>query len=84
MKDTRLNKLKNILNISIIAYRGEIRKFILKILLIVNMIMFILAFLNNMPSMILYLLNIFYLYNYMKDQYPDTKLKARDRYEAST
>ena len=76
-----MNELKNSLTIGFIAYRIEIRKFVLKFLLVVNMIMFILAFLNNMPSMLLYILNIYYLYKYMKEQYPDTKLKEKDRYQ---
>lgn len=78
-----MNDLKKSLTIGFIAYRIEIRKFVLKFLLVVNMVMFILAFLNNMPSMLLYILNIYYLYKYMKEQYPDTKLKAKDRYEAT-
>ena len=77
-----MNDLKNSLTIGFIAYRVEIRKFVLKILLVVNMVMFILAFLGNMPSMLLYILNMYYLYNYMKGEYPDTKLKVKDRYEA--
>lgn len=80
MKDTRFTELKRILNIGIIAYRGEIRKFILKGLLVLNMIMFIIAFLDNMPSMILYMLNVFYLYKYMRNQYPVNGIKMKERY----
>jgi len=75
-----MNDLKNSLTIGFIAYRKEIRKFVLKFLLVVNMIMFLIAFLDNMPSMLLYILNMYYLYNYMKEQYPDTKMKVKDRY----
>ena len=82
MKKTRMNDLKNSLTIGFIAYRIEIRRFVLKFLLVVNMVMFILAFLGNMPSMLLYILNMYYLYKYMKEQYPDTGLKVKDRYEA--
>ena len=78
-----MNDLKNSLTIGFIAYRVEIRKFVLKFLLVVNMIMFILAFLGNMPSMLLYILNMYYLYNYMKQQYPVAKkTKIKDRYGA--
>jgi len=75
-----MNELKKSLTIAFIAYRKEIRKFVLKFLLVVNMIMFLIAFLDNMPSMLLYILNMYYLYNYMKEQYPDTKMKVKDRY----
>ena len=81
MKDNRLDRLKRILPIGIIAYRKEIRKFILKVLLMLNMIMFIIAFLDNMPSMVLYLLNVFYLYQFMKNQYPVIKVKEKERYQ---
>ena len=78
-----MNDLKNSLTIGFIAYRVEIRKFVLKFLLVVNMIMFLIAFLDNMPSMLLYILNMYYLYNYMKEQYPDTKMKVKDRYRVA-
>lgn len=81
MKDTRLNRLDRIVNIGMVAYRKEIRKFILKILLMLNMIMFLIAFLDNLPSMILFMLNVFYLYKYMKNQYPEPKIKMKERYD---
>ena len=83
MKDTRLNRLDRIVNIGMVAYRKEIRKFILKILLMLNMIMFLIAFLDNLPSMILFMLNVFYLYKYMKNQYPESKIKMKERYDTN-
>ena len=76
-----MNELKKSLTIAFIAYRKEIRKFVLKFLLVVNMVMFLIAFMNNMPSMVLYILNMYYLYNYMKEQYPDKSVKMKDRYQ---
>ena len=81
MKDNRLTKLKRILPIGIIAYRKEIRKFVLKVLLVLNMVMFLIAFLDNMPSMVLFMLNVFYLYQFMKNQYPESKVKMKERYQ---
>ena len=83
MKKTRLNDLKSSLTIGFIAYRIAIRKFVLKFLLVVNMVMFLLAFLDNMPSMLLYILNMYYLYKYMKEQYPEKGVKVKDRYQVA-
>jgi hypothetical protein len=81
MKKTRYDELKRVLIIGFIAYRKTLRKYILKLVLIANMVLFILALANNMPSMMLYLVNIYYLYKYMLDQYPEASLKRKDRYE---
>lgn len=80
MKDNKLNRLERLSNIWLVAYRKDIRRFILKVLLVLNMVMFIIAFLDNMPSMILFIFNVFYLYKYMKDQYPESKVKMKDRF----
>lgn len=80
MKRTRLSELKRSLTVGIIAYRDDIKKAILKLALIANMIMFILSLLNNMPSMLLYLANVHFLYKFMIEHYPETKLRRKDRF----
>jgi hypothetical protein len=81
LKRTRWTELKRSLDIGYIAYRREIRKAILKLCLMLNMVLFIMALVDNMPSFVLYLINMHFLYKYMLDQYPESKIKIKDRYK---
>ena len=79
-KDTRLNRLLKILPIFSLAYRRDIKKWFLKLVLILNVFLFMFALLNNMPSMLLFLCNIYFLYKYLLGKYPEESLKKSDRY----
>lgn len=77
----RLERLKRSLFVATIMYRKEIRKKLLKIIIIFNFVLFFFAVINNMPSMVLFILNMYYLYNYLKSEYPEEGLKQKDRYK---
>lgn len=77
----RLEKLKRSLFVATIMYRKEIRKKLLKIVILLNFVLFFISIMNNMPSMILFVLNMFYLYNYLTKEYPEEGFKKKDRYE---
>lgn len=83
MGKSRASRLKHILSIGMLAYRKSIRKGLLKVVLVMNLVLFILAFLNNMPSMALYIINMYYINKFMQSEYPETKLKRKDRYEVN-
>lgn len=76
----RLEKLKRSLFVGSIMYRKEIRKKLLKIIILLNGVLFFISLMNNMPSMVLFVLNMFYLYKYMKSEYLDVGIKKKDRY----
>jgi hypothetical protein len=80
MNETRISKLKHTISIAYVAYHDGIRKFTLRALIILNFILFCSAFLSNMPSMVVYALNIFYIYKFMIEKYPEISLKRKDRY----
>lgn len=77
----RLEKLKRSLFVASIMYRKEIRKKLLKILIILNGVLLFTSIMNNLPSMVLFLLNMFYLYKYLKIEYPDKGIKKKERYK---
>ena len=78
---SRFEELKRSLFVGTVMYRKEIRKKLLKIIVVLNGVLFFIAIMNNQPSMILFLLNMYYLFNYMKSEYPETTLKSKDRYD---
>lgn len=77
----RLEKLKRCWFVVNVMYRKEIRKKLLKIVVLLNGILLFVSILDNMPSMVLFMLNMYYLYNYLKSEYPEEGLKIKDRYE---
>ena len=77
----KLEELKRSLFVGTVMYRREIRKKLLKIIVVLNGVLFFIAIMNNQPSMVLFLLNMYYLFNYMKSEYPESKLKTKDRFE---
>ncbi|MBA7490191.1 hypothetical protein ES702_00726 [subsurface metagenome] len=77
----KLEKLKRCWFVVNIVYRKEIRKKLLKVLIVFNGILLFMSILNNMPSMVLFLLNMYYLYNYLKYEYPEEGLKIKDRFK---
>ena len=77
----RLERLKKSLFVGSIMYRKEIRKKMLKIIILLNGVLFFISLMNNMPSMVLFVLNMFYLYKYMKSEYPDAGIKKKERYK---
>lgn len=77
----KFEELKRSLFVGTVMYRKEIRKKLLKIIVVLNGVLFFIAIMNNQPSMILFLLNMYYLFNYMKSEYPETTLKSKDRFK---
>lgn len=78
---TRLEELKKSLFVGKIMYRYEIRKKLLKIVVLLNCVLFFFSVMNNMPSMVLYILNMYYLYNYLTKEYPEEGFKIKDRFK---
>ena len=78
---SRLEELKKSLFVGTIMYRKEIRKKILKVIVLLNCVLFFYAVFNNMPSMVLYILNMYYLYNYLTKEYPEEGFKIKDRFK---
>jgi len=77
----RLEQLKRSLFVATIMYRKEIRKKLLKIIILLNFVLFFTSVMNNMPSMVLFILNMYYLYNYLKKEYPEEGFKKKDRFK---
>lgn len=73
--------LKRSLSIFIILYRKEIRKKMIKIMILLNFIFFIMSIGQNIISVCIYLINMHYLYNYLKKEYPEEAFKIKDRYK---
>jgi len=78
---SRFEELKRSLFVGTVMYRKEIRKKLLKIIVVLNGVLFFIAVMNNQPSMVLFILNMYYLFNYMKNEYPESTLKSKDRYK---
>jgi len=77
----RFEQLKRSYFVAAIMYRKEIRKKVLKILILLNGVLFLTSIVNNMPSMVLFILNMYYLIKYMHDEYPESKFRLKDRYK---
>lgn len=77
----RLENLKRYLPIFGLAYRRELKKGFLKLVLILNVLLFIQALWSNAPSMLLFISNIYFLYRYMLGKYPEVALKGKKRYD---
>lgn len=77
----RFEKFKSTALVGYIAYWKKIRKGILKLIVIINAVLFMLALWNNIPSMVLYLFNMHFLYKYYIKEYPEEGLKRKDRFK---
>jgi hypothetical protein len=80
-KEERLEDAKSTARIWYIMRWGKLRRRFIKLLLILNVLLFFMSLVNNQPSMVLFLFNTYYLYKYYLDQYPEERLKQRDRFE---
>jgi len=46
-----------------------------------NFLFFVMSVGQNVISMFIFILNMHYLYNYLKNEYPDEGLKLKDRFK---
>jgi len=76
--------LKRSLSVFVVLYKEGIRKKLIKIMIFLNFVFFIMSIGQNIISLGIYMINMHYLYNYLKMQYPEEGLKAKDRYEDLT
>jgi len=81
MIESKWDRMKKNFTIGFIAYRREIRKFFIKILILLNAGLCALSMWNNNPSMIVYFLNVVYLLRYYRGEYPETAIKKKERFK---
>jgi len=73
--------LKRALSVYVVLYRVEIRRKLLKVMILLNFIFFIMSVGQNVVSMFIFILNMHYLNNYLQKEYPDEGLKIKDRFK---
>lgn len=81
MTESKWDRIKKNYAISFIAYRKELRKFFIKILILLNVGLCVLSVWRNNPSMIVYFLNVVYLLRYYRVEYPETSIKKKERFK---
>jgi len=73
--------LKRALSVFVVLYRVEIRRKLIKVMILLNFLFFVMSVGQNVISMFIFILNMHYLYNYLKSEYPDEGLKVKDRFK---
>ena len=76
-----IKALKRSLSVFVVLYRQEIRKKLIKLMILMNFAFFIMSIGQNVISVFVFLLNMHYLYNYLKSEYPEEGLKLKDRFK---
>jgi len=77
----RFEKMKSTTFVGYIVYWKKIRKVLLRLIIIINAVLFLLALWNNIPSMVLYAFNMHFLYKYFLNEYPEERIKKKDRFK---
>ena len=72
---------KKMLAVLVVLYRVEIRRKLLKVMILLNFIFFVMSVGQNVVSMFIFILNMHYLNNYLQKEYPDEGLKIKDRFK---
>jgi len=73
--------VKRALSVFVVLYRVEIRRKLIKVMILLNFLFFVMSVGQNVISMFIFILNMHYLYNYLKSEYPDEGLKTKDRFK---
>jgi len=76
-----IEDLKRALTVFIVLYRVEIRRKLIKVMILLNFLFFVMSVGQNVISMFIFILNMHYLYNYLKSEYPDEGFKVKDRFK---
>lgn len=76
-----IEDLKRTLAVVIVLYRVEIRRKLIKVMILLNFLFFVMSVGQNVVSMFIFILNMHYLYNYLKSEYPDEGFKMKDRFK---
>ena len=76
-----LEDFKKMLAVLVVLYRVEIRRKLLKVMILLNFIFFVMSVGQNVVSMFIFILNMHYLNNYLQKEYPDEGLKIKDRFK---
>jgi len=77
----RLEGLKRTISVALVLYREDIRKKMIKLMIFLNFLFFIMSVGQNIVSMFIFILNMHYLYNYLKKEYPEESIKVKDRFK---
>ena len=77
----RLEGLKRTISVALVLYRKDIRKKMIKLMIFLNFLFFIMSVGQNIISMFIFILNMHYLYNYLKKEYPEENIKGKDRFK---
>ena len=73
--------LKKALAVIVVLYRVEIRRKMIKVMILLNFMFFIMSVGQNVVSMFIFVLNMHYLNNYLQKEYPDEGFKIKDRFK---
>ena len=73
--------LKKALAVIVVLYRVEIRRKMIKVMILLNFMFFIMSVGQNVVSMFIFVLNMHYLNNYLQKEYPDEGFKVKDRFK---
>lgn len=84
MSESKWDRMKTTFTIGFIAYRIELRKLFIKLIILLNAGLCILSVWNNMPSMVIFFINVIYLLKYYHIEYPETGIKKKDRFKDLT
>ena len=84
MSNSKWERMKNRYSIGFIAYRRELRKLFIKCIVILNAGLCIYSVWYNMPSMIIFFINVVYILKYYRIEYPETSIKKKDRFKDLT
>ena len=76
-----IESVKRTLSVFVVLYRVEIRRKLIKVMILLNFLFFVMSVGQNVISMFIFILNMHYLYNYLKSEYPDESLKVKDRFK---
>lgn len=81
LNEKRINKLKSSLLVAYVAYHNKIKKFMLRVVILVNFIFFVYsAYLNSMLFLV-YVLNLYYCNRYYIKLYGKDKVSSSKRYK---
>ena len=76
-----LEDVKKTLAVIVVLYRVEIRRKLIKVMILLNFIFFVMSVGQNVVSMFIFILNMHYLNNYLLKEYPDEGFKVKDRFK---